>query len=166
MPTTQRFLVPLDFSKTSLPAIRTARRLATASTEIHLLHSYSTYLSVMPHPCLFMPHPTVFTLEVEKALWRRMEHLRQSELGNVASVSWTVVFDPSPVSAICDLARKKRIDLIIMAARERNGLFDLFRRSLADRVAGAAPCPVMVVRPESDAAGEGSPSFSLVARAT
>ena len=51
-----------------------------------------------------------------------------------------------PDEAIIQVATAKRIDLIIMGSHGRTGLKRLFLGSVAERVIGQAPCPVLVVK--------------------
>jgi nucleotide-binding universal stress UspA family protein len=51
-----------------------------------------------------------------------------------------------PEEAIILMATAKKIDLIIMGSHGRTGLKRLFLGSVAERVIGQAPCPVLVVK--------------------
>jgi nucleotide-binding universal stress UspA family protein len=51
-----------------------------------------------------------------------------------------------PEEAIIKVATAKNIDLIIMGSHGRTGLKRLFMGSVAERVVGQAPCPVLVVK--------------------
>ena len=54
-----------------------------------------------------------------------------------------------PEEAIIKVATAKKVDLIVMGSHGRTGLKRLFMGSVAERVIGQAPCPVLVVkRPE------------------
>ena len=50
-----------------------------------------------------------------------------------------------PAEAILEIAREKEIDLIVMGTRGRSRIKRLILGSVAQRVVGQAPCPVMVV---------------------
>ena len=50
-----------------------------------------------------------------------------------------------PAEAILEFAREKEIDLIVMGTRGRSRIKRLILGSVAQRVVGQAPCPVMVV---------------------
>jgi len=51
-----------------------------------------------------------------------------------------------PDEAIIQVAMAKRTDLIIMGSHGRTGLKRLFLGSVAERVIGQAPCPVLIVK--------------------
>ena len=51
----------------------------------------------------------------------------------------------NPSEYILDEAEKKQIDLIVMGTHGRSGLEKLFLGSVAQKVVGHAPCPVMVI---------------------
>jgi len=56
-----------------------------------------------------------------------------------------VRLDPQPYLSIVEEAKKKNVDLIVMGTRGMTGLKRVFLGSVAQKVIGYAPCPVMVV---------------------
>jgi len=56
-----------------------------------------------------------------------------------------VRLDPQPYLPIVEEAKKKNVDLIVMGTRGMTGLKRVFLGSVAQKVIGYAPCPVMVV---------------------
>jgi nucleotide-binding universal stress UspA family protein len=54
---------------------------------------------------------------------------------------------------IIELARKEKIDVIVMGTHGRTGLAHVFLGSVAERVVRHAPCPVLTVKPP---AGKGT----------
>jgi len=56
-----------------------------------------------------------------------------------------VRLDAQPHQPIVEEAKKKNVDLIVMGTRGRTGLKRVFLGSVAQKVIGYAPCPVMVV---------------------
>ena len=67
-----------------------------------------------------------------------------------------------PYEQICRLARQLDIDLIITTTRGRTGLKHLALGSTAERVVRYAPCPVLVVHPQTGSARRLSPTFKKV----
>jgi hypothetical protein len=65
-------------------------------------------------------------------------------VGGVAAVYHYVEGDPA--AAICDLATKVGIDLIVMSSHGRTGLSHLLLGSVTEEVMRRAPCPVFVVK--------------------
>ncbi len=53
----------------------------------------------------------------------------------------------SAAAKILELAKKEKIDLIIMGAHGRKGLDRAIFGSVADKVVQGAPCPVMTIHP-------------------
>jgi len=47
---------------------------------------------------------------------------------------------------VAQVARELKIDLIVVAGRSQPGFFDRLMRSLAERLVGQAPCPVITVQ--------------------
>jgi nucleotide-binding universal stress UspA family protein len=56
------------------------------------------------------------------------------------------------VTAIVEEAREQRADLIVLGADVRRGLDRALRGSVADEVSRRAPCPVLLVQPDVEAA--------------
>jgi nucleotide-binding universal stress UspA family protein len=56
------------------------------------------------------------------------------------------VLQGTTADAIVRAARAKRANVIIMGTHGRTGLARLFMGSVAERVVGTAPCPVLTVR--------------------
>ena len=60
-----------------------------------------------------------------------------------------------PERAVVQLAREIGADVIVVATHETTRWQRLFGGSTADKIARCAPCPVVVVRPKTDAADPG-----------
>jgi nucleotide-binding universal stress UspA family protein len=56
------------------------------------------------------------------------------------------VLEGTAADAIVRTARAKRANVIVMGTHGRSGLARLFMGSVAERVVGTAPCPVLTVR--------------------
>ena len=54
-----------------------------------------------------------------------------------------------PASAIVEVARTEKVDLIVMATHGRSGLEHLVLGSVVESVLRNTPAPVLVLRPES-----------------
>jgi nucleotide-binding universal stress UspA family protein len=57
-----------------------------------------------------------------------------------------LLLEGSAAEAIVRAARSKRANVIVMGTHGRTGLARLLMGSVAERVVGTAPCPVMTVR--------------------
>lgn len=57
-----------------------------------------------------------------------------------------VIMEGVAYSAIADLAREYRVDLVVMGSHGKTGLSRLLMGRVPERVIGHAPCPVLVVK--------------------
>ena len=57
-----------------------------------------------------------------------------------------VIMEGVAYSAIADLAREYRVDLVVMGSHGKTGLSRLLMGRVTERVIGHAPCPVLVVK--------------------
>jgi universal stress protein A len=135
----KEILVPIDFSESSVKALRHAARLA-ATDQAHL-----TLLNVIEEPVSFR------TLDLRgQQRRRRQEHTRQlqelarRELGPDVAAG-IVICDGNPSREITRLAARQRADLIIVGRHERQGLHRWFHGHTASRIAHNASCPVLVL---------------------
>jgi len=147
MMTTQRFLVPLDFSEDANQAL--AYAIALAST----LGARVTLLHVMQSPPwggvdmdVTIPHAySRFIQHLEAEVAHRMQAcLERVTAGGLEGE--TAVVHGVPFQEILDTAKKQQVDLIIMGTHGRTGLQHVLLGSVAEKVVRLAPCPVLVVR--------------------
>jgi nucleotide-binding universal stress UspA family protein len=64
------------------------------------------------------------------------------------------VLTGNPARVICDLAHSERFNVIILSSHGDAGLARMFIGSVAERVVQDAVCPVLVVKPHRDEAGQ------------
>ena len=57
-----------------------------------------------------------------------------------------LLYEGMPADAIIRAARAKRAGMIVMGTHGRTGLTRLLMGSVAERVIGTAPCPVLTVQ--------------------
>jgi nucleotide-binding universal stress UspA family protein len=134
-----RYLVPIDFSKSSVAALRQAILMAQDSNaELHLVH-------VVPLTLVFPAERRYFEILENRAagqikrLAGRMK-LRPNQYRS------TILRRGDVARAITDLARKFRVSMIIMGSRGRTGLERFMLGSVAERTLRYARCPVLVVK--------------------
>ena len=136
-------LVPLDFSRTSIKALKYALPLSERfGAELHLAYALDydyamSTLSVMP---LAIPEA-----DLACRAKRRLEDTAQKH-GSVLAAENCHVAKGRPYHAICELARKLKTDLIVTATHGHTGLRHVFLGSTAERIVQHAPCGVLVVR--------------------
>jgi nucleotide-binding universal stress UspA family protein len=147
-PGIRNILVPIDFSKMSIGAIKTARQLARRFHAIlHIAHvrrvDFATAFSAPSPPIAPFPLMT-YEQDAEKRVLQELTALA-SEHG-ILSASCHVVGGGPAFDEICRLAQKIPADLIVMPTHGRTGLKHVFLGSTAERVVRHSPCPVLVVR--------------------
>jgi nucleotide-binding universal stress UspA family protein len=147
-PSIRNILVPIDFSRLSIHAIKTAKRLARRfAASIHLAHvrqfNYAAdFVAPAPPivPFSFIPYEQDGETSVVKEL-----NAVARECG-IPSPICHVLSGAPPFDEICRLAQEIPADLIVMPTHGRTGLTHVFLGSTAERVVQHSPCPVFVVR--------------------
>jgi len=145
----QNIVVPIDFSKMSIQAIKTAGGLARRfAASVHLAHVRQfDYVGdfVAPAPPIvpfsFMPYEQ----DAGRAVAKELTALAR-EYG-VSSANCHVLNGAPPFDEICRIAQQIPADLIVMPTHGYTGLKHVFLGSTAERVVQRSPCPVFVVRP-------------------
>jgi nucleotide-binding universal stress UspA family protein len=159
-PTIRNILVPIDFSKMSIHAIATARRLARRfSATIHLAHvrqfDYTTALAAPAPPLVpfsLMPYES----DGEKRLLKKLNAL-VCEYG-ISSARCHVLSGGPAFDEVCRIAHEIPADLIVMPTHGRTGLKHVFLGSTAERTVQHSPCPVFVTRVNAFQSRNGSRS--------
>jgi nucleotide-binding universal stress UspA family protein len=143
MSSPRRILVPIDFSETSLEALRYARTLAQAfDSRVHLLH--------------VLPHPVQWPTETEHRVLVELHQASRAEAElKLAALATEERLDPFATAiaavtgdvdhAILSYAASARADLIVMGTHGHDAFADFLLRSVAERVVRQAPCPVLIV---------------------
>jgi nucleotide-binding universal stress UspA family protein len=147
-PSIRNILVPIDFSKMSIGAIKTARQLARRfHATIHIAHvrrvDYATAFSAPSPPIAPFPLMT-YEQDAEKRVLQELTGLACEH--GILSASCHVVGGGPAFDEICRVAQKIPADLIVMPTHGRTGLKHVFLGSTAERVVRHSPCPVLVVR--------------------
>jgi len=135
----QRVLVATDGSKQCKPAVERA---------IDFARSYGgdiTVVSIVDVPAEFYAEaPQVVEDLVHKAKGYVEEVKKQAETSGVKVESF--VKEGEAYQAIVDLAKDRDVNIIVMGSHGRTGLKRLLMGSVAEKVIGYAPCPVLVTR--------------------
>src|SRR6516164_8284665 len=145
----QNILVPIDFSKMSIHAIETAKRLGRRfNATIHLAHVHH-----WQYPADFVG-PVISSGFLPESFEEHRNKQLAEELKTVARKSGLSPRDQthlrtgaSAFHEICKLAQKIPADLIVMPTHGYTGLKHVFLGSTAERVVQHSPCPVFVARP-------------------
>ena len=148
----KRMLWPTDFSPLSFHGARYARGLRDIfQSELHVIHVLPPPLTPDLAVTLVPEVPVVYSdQELVQACRQRMAELISEQFGQAAGVVSEILFG-NPWPTICQYARDKAIDLVIIATHGRTRLRHVLIGSTAERIVQHAPCPVLVVKnPEQD----------------
>jgi nucleotide-binding universal stress UspA family protein len=139
-------LHPTDFSPASRAAFAHALALAREEgAELLLVHVLAT---VMPLAGEGYMSPKTYD-DLQRSLRAQAQKqldqlLAKAKAGRVRARGF--LYEGMPADAIARAARGKRAKLIVMGTHGRTGLTRLLMGSVAERVVGTAPCPVLTVR--------------------
>jgi nucleotide-binding universal stress UspA family protein len=146
------YIVPIDFSETSVHAAEFTALLSnqTDVADIFLLHSYhvSVYESVLPTPDMIIPTDE----EIEEQLrerTRKLEHIRTHMHKDVRhGVTIHIRISRSPlVRAIIESVGKEHGDLVILGSNGSNSANISHIGSNVINISKLSPVPVIVVPP-------------------
>lgn len=147
--TFRRILIATDFSPASRPAFRVALDLARQGRGrlaiVHVLPSVAP-LGVDGHVSarMYEEMETSVRQWAQKRLDRLIEQARGSRVA-----ARGLLLEGAAYEAIARAAAKEQTDVIVIGTHGRTGLQRLLVGSVAARVIGTAPCPVLTVRPRS-----------------
>lgn len=142
----RRILHPTDFSPASRAAFTKAVELARASrAELILAHVLSPVMPMMGSEYVSPRVLDDLTRSTRAEAARQLQILAARAKKPGVRVSTRLV-EGTPFTAIAKLARSTRSDLVVVGTHGRSGLSKLFLGSVAERVVGTAPCPVLTVR--------------------
>ncbi len=146
-----RILVPTDFSENARAAIEPARMLAERfGAHVDLLHVWESLPLGVPEWNVLGPNgkPTAARVVLRQLATQQLEKL-VSELRGEGMTVHGRLEEGSTWRAITRVAKEDRYDLIVVSTHGRAGLDRLVMGSVAEKVVRHAPCPVLVVRPET-----------------
>lgn len=142
----EKILFPLDFAEsydTLLPWVSTFVGKFDATLYVLFvtqdLSSFSSF---------YVPHSNIqsFQEEAEAAANKKMAAAVKEHFRKFPKLE-SRVLTGDPAAKIMELAKKEKIDLIIMGAHGRKGLERVFSGSVAAAVVTSAPCPVLTIHP-------------------
>ncbi len=134
-------LVPTDFSPSSVPAFRYAVEWAKVfEAELTLLHVHS----LQPGLDIDAGIAQKFLDEQRKVAREELEKLLTEAQQQVPKATMELVAG-LPSECICQIAREKKCDLIMMGTHGWTGFNRVLFGSVAERVIQRAPCPVLSI---------------------
>lgn len=143
----KQILVPIDFSVSSLRALLYAATLAKPlKAKIIIVSVLEPVRFATPgyfyHPTGTMPE--VFD-EQRLITGQELETLRE-DLRKRRIDTEVMLEEGTPHQVIVDVARERKVDLIVMSTHGRTGLPELIIGSVAEKVLRTATCPVLMLR--------------------
>ncbi len=141
----ERLLVPLDFSESSLDALRFALPFARESgAGLDLLHVL-TPMSFQADASCLPKDWNRYVAEQHQDANVRLKQLAATEVRRPMAVNlWVKEGQAAP--AITGFARERHSNLVILSTHGRTGMQRFFLGSTAEAVVRRAPCPVLTVR--------------------
>jgi nucleotide-binding universal stress UspA family protein len=143
----RNILVPIDFSKMSIQAIETAKRVALRfGGSVHLAHVYQfDYPAGFMAPGIWSTQPSIAAQEQHtQALTKNLGALAREH--SLSPENCHLSRGAPSFDEICRIAQQISADLIVMPTHGYTGLRHVFLGSTAERVVQHSPCPVFVVR--------------------
>ena len=144
----KKILYPTDFSEHSIAALPYAAGLAQQNhAALHCMHivdvpheEYRTSEYMVPPE---MPHvPKDKLLRTARV---RLDRFITESLSGIDTVTSRVV-SGEPFEEIIQYAQDQEIDLIVVGTHGRSAASSMLLGSVAEKVVGKAPCPVLTVR--------------------
>ncbi len=155
----KRLLVPLDYStvsETKLPTVEEYGRALDAEVILlHVLPATGRGEGHLPRP--FDTRTDTSIVSPEEARARTFLEMVASRLRAAGVAAQPMIMHGPVAETIVETARHEAIALIILGSDVRNGISRLFVGSVAGRVVRDAPCPVLLIQPDLDAATENPP---------
>lgn len=136
----KRILVPIDGSKTSFRALDEAIEVARACHATILgVHSIAFL------PSEFMPAVVPYKIYQKKEAGKFMENAKLRAAKHGVLFSYAITYG-SPVEQILAIAKKKKADLIVIGARGKGRVAELFLGSVSNAVLHKSSVPVLIVK--------------------
>lgn len=136
----KRILVPMDGSKTSFRALDNAIEMARAYHATILgVHAISFL------PTEFMPSVVPYKIYQKKEAGKFFEKAKFLAAKKGILFKYAIVFG-NPVEQIIDIAKSKKCDLIVIGARGKGRLAELFLGSVSNAVLHMSTIPVLMVK--------------------
>jgi nucleotide-binding universal stress UspA family protein len=142
----EKILFPLDFAEhydTLLPWVSTfVAKFDATLYVVFITQDLSSFSS------FHVPHGNIqsFQEQAEAAAHKKMADTVKEHFRKFPKLE-SRVLTGDPATKILELAKKEKIDLIIMGAHGRKGLERVFFGSVADKVVTNAHCPVLTIHP-------------------
>ncbi|MCW3084497.1 MAG: hypothetical protein JWP12_1863 [Bacteroidetes bacterium] len=148
----QKILIPIDFSETSMIAVKhgafTAQLFKAELVLLHVVENHWENFSIVA-PEIRVEAPNDLTNLIEK----RLEEIAASIRSEYGVTSTCITSDGNIFSEVITISEEHHIDLIVMGTHGTSGVVEFFAGSNTFRVATEATCPVISVRVLADKVG-------------
>jgi nucleotide-binding universal stress UspA family protein len=142
----KRILHPTDFSGASAPALKLALDLARADrAELLIAHVINPIVPVAGEGYL-SPRMYEDLARSQRAHAARQLDRLVARARKARARARPLLLEGSPHERITRAAKARRADLIVMGTHGRGAVARLFLGSVAERVVGSAPCPVLTIK--------------------
>jgi len=136
----KRILLPMDGSKTSERALDEAIELARAT------HATILGVNIIPFlPAEFVPAVSPYKIYQKKEAGLFLERAKYRAAKHGILFSYVIAYG-SPVEQIIGIAKKKKIDLIVIGARGKGRVKEMFLGSVSNAVLHKSKIPVLLVK--------------------
>lgn len=141
-----KILIPIDFSVVSANVLETGLSICKSQlATMDLMHIVESAPEISSSDA----NVTALSERVKQANEVLTEMAKEIRVRHNVVVTHTV-HPGNPAEEICQWASLKKTDLIVLGSHESDKYNDFFLGSNAYQILKNAPCPVMVVRPETD----------------
>ncbi|HIE33467.1 MAG TPA: universal stress protein [Thermodesulfobacteriaceae bacterium] len=142
----KNILFPVDFTDASSKVAGYARVL-TEKFEAKL-HVIFVVEDLSRFAGFYVPHVALESIEKElyQGAQKKMESFVEEYFSGLPTVE-TIIAVGDVADKICEVAKEKDINLIVMGTHGRGGLEKVLFGSVAEKVVKTAPCPVLTVNP-------------------
>jgi nucleotide-binding universal stress UspA family protein len=142
-------LAATDFSSPSLDAVREASEWAKLwRGRLAVLHAVETPLPTAPLPFPYPSIPATLSKAELGAMHHRAREALRVAVRDGGFEAETHVVEGPPAASIVSAAEELEAQLVVVATEGRTGLSRVALGSVAERVAAAASCSVLVARPQ------------------
>ena len=139
----KKYLVPVDFSKTSIKALRYTAELAKKNRNSSMMVLHVITESAVHVPFYLRKR---FYDDLERSARKRISSLLRKYSPAMIAGKVVVLQAPDPVEAIARLAMKTRVCMIVMGSHGRTGLKRLVIGSVAEKIMSSVSCPVIIIK--------------------
>lgn len=136
----KRILVPMDGSKPSEKALDQAIEVARATHATILGVNIITFL-----PAEFRPAVAPYKIYQKKEAGLFLEKAKYRVAKHGVLFSYAILYG-NPVDQIIGVVKKKKIDLIVIGARGKGRVMELFLGSVSNAVLHKSQIPVLLVK--------------------